>query len=218
MQFNSGIMKNLIIIGARGYGREVCDLAKQCSGYNTEYVVKGFLDDKSDALADFENYPEIISSVEEYEIQEDDVFTCALGSVNWKKHYVEVILSKGGKFINLIHPTAIFNTNVILGNGLIVFMYSNISNDCVIEDFVTIQGFVGLGHDTKIGKWSHLNAFSFTGGFVVLEEEVCLNTRATVLPRVIVRKGATVGASSLVIKNVKENTTVFGVPAMKLKF
>ena len=208
-------MKNLIIIGARGYGREVYDLAKQCLGYNTEYIVKGFLDNKPDALASFENYPKIISSVEDYEILENDIFVCALGSVIWKKHYIEIILSKGGKYINLIHPSVIFNTNAKIGNGVIIFMYVNISNDCVIEDFVTIQGYAGLGHDTKIGKWSHLNSFSFTGGFVVIKDEVCLNTRATILPKVIVHKGATVGAASLVIKNVKENTTVFGVPAVK---
>ncbi|WP_426483846.1 acetyltransferase [Flavobacterium sp. 2] len=211
-------MKNLIIIGARGYGREVCGLAKQCSGYNSEYTIKGFLDDKSDALEGFENYPSIISSVENYEIEENDVFICALGSVQWKKHYVEIILSKGGKFINLIHPSVIFTSNVKLGTGIIIFMYSNISNDCVLDDFVTIQGFVAIGHDSKIGKWSHINAFSFTGGYVVLEEEVCLNTRATVLPNLIVRKKATVGSCSLVVKNVKEETVVFGVPAMKLKF
>lgn len=211
-------MKNLIIIGARGYGREVCGLARQCSGYNTEYVIKGFLDDKLDALQGFENYPEIISSVEKYEIQENDVFVCALGSVQWKKHYVEIILSKRGKFINLIHPTVIFTSNVKLGNGLIIFMYSNISNDCIVDDFVTIQGFVAIGHDSKIGKWSHINAYSFTGGYAILEEEVCLNTRSTVLPHIIVRKGATVGAASLVIKNVKEGTTVFGVPAKRIEF
>lgn len=211
-------MKNLIIIGARGYGREVYNLAMQCEGYNKEYVVKGFLDDKIDALDDFIGYPQIISSVENYEIQENDVFTCALGSIKWKKHYVELILSKGGEFINLIHPTTIFNSNVVLGTGLVVFMYSNISNDCVIGDFVTIQGFAGIGHDVTVGKWSHLNAYTFLGGFAVLEEEVCLNTRATILPKITVRKGATVGAMSLVIKNVKENTTVFGVPALQLKF
>lgn len=211
-------MKNLIIVGARGFGREVYDLATQCSGFNIEYVIKGFLDDKADALDGFENYPAIISSVEEYKIQENDVFVCALGSIKWKKHYVELILAKAGTFINLIHPSTAVNTNAVIGNGLIAFMYANISNDCVIEDFVTIQGYVGLGHDTKICKWSHLSSYSFTGGFVVLEEEVILNTRATILPHVTVRKGATVGASSLVIKNVKENTTVFGVPAKKLDF
>lgn len=218
MQFNNRVMKNLIIIGARGFGREVYDLATQCAGYNIEYVIKGFLDDKIDALDGFENYPQIISSVEAYKIQEEDVFVCAMGAVKWKKHYVELVLQKGGSFINLIHPTTKLNTNALVGIGLLAFMYSNISNDCVIEDFVTIQGYVGLGHDTKIRKWAHLSSYSFTGGFVVLEEESTLNTRATVLPHVIVRKGATVGAASLVIRNVKENTTVFGVPAKKLEF
>lgn len=211
-------MKNLVIVGARGFGREVYDLATQCAGFNIEYVVKGFLDDKSDALEGFANYPQILSSVEDYKIEENDVFVCAMGSVKWKKHYAELILAKGGKFINLIHPSTKLNTNATVGTGLLVFMYANISNDCIIEDFVTIQGYVGLGHDTKICKWAHLSSYSFTGGFVVLEEEVTLNTRATVLPKVIVRKGATVGAASLVIKNVKENTTVFGIPAKKIEF
>lgn len=211
-------MEKLIIIGARGYGREVYNLAIQCEGYNKDYVIKGFLDDKSDALFGFDGYPPIISSVEDYEVQSNDVFTCALGSIKWKKHYVELILSKGGKFINLIHPTSMFNYNVKLGKGLIIFMYSNISNDCSIADFVTIQGFTGIGHDSTIGKWSHLNAYSFMGGFAVLEEEVCLNTRATILPNITIRKGATVGAMSLVIKNVKANVTVFGVPAKILNF
>lgn len=211
-------MKDLIIVGARGFGREVYDLATQCSGYNIEYTIKGFLDDKADVLDGFENYPAILSSVEDYVIQENDVFVCALGTVQWKKHYAELIQAKEGSFINLIHPSTKLNTNAVVGTGLLVFMYANISNDCVIEDFVTIQGYVGLGHDTKIHKWAHLSSYSFTGGFVVLEEEVTLNTRATVLPRVTVRKGATVGACSMVIKNVKENTTVFGVPAKKLDF
>jgi hypothetical protein len=43
-------MKQLIIIGARGFGREVYSLAKRSIGYNEDFVMKGFLDDKLDAL------------------------------------------------------------------------------------------------------------------------------------------------------------------------
>ncbi len=211
-------MKDLIIIGARGYGREVFNLATQCKEFNAEYVIKGFLDDNSDALIGFEGYPKIISSVENYKVQENDVFVCALGSIKWKKYYVEQLLSKGGIFTNLIHPTSIINSNVKLGTGLIVSMYSNISNDCSIGDYVTIQGFVAIGHDSSVGNWSHINAYSFMGGYAVLEEEVCLNTRATILPNVKVGNNATIGAGSIVLKNVKENTTVFGNPAKKIEF
>lgn len=211
-------MKNLLIIGARGYGREVYNLAIQCKGYNTEYRIKGFLDDDANALTGFNGYPEVISSVESYVVQDDDAFVCALGGIKWKKHYVGLILSKGGLFMNLIHPTAIFNRNVIYGIGLIVFMYTNISNDCIIGDFVTIQGFVGIGHDSMIGDWCHINAYSFMGGFAVLGNGVCLNTRSTILPSMRIGENATVGAGSIVIRNVKENTTVFGNPAKKIEF
>jgi len=211
-------MKELLIIGARGFGREVYDLAIQCDGYNNEYIIKGFLDNDKNALENFQNYPDIVSSVEEYEIKENDVFICALGSVIWKKKYAEIIINKGGKFISLIHPTVILNTNTKIGQGVIISYNVVISNDCTISDFVSIQGFTVLGHDTQIGKWSHISTFSFFGGYACVEKEVTIYTRASIMPHIKINQKATVGASSLVIKNVKSETTVFGVPALVLKF
>jgi sugar O-acyltransferase (sialic acid O-acetyltransferase NeuD family) len=211
-------MKNLIIIGAGGYGREVYNLAIQCVEYKKDFIVKGFIDDNLNALQDFEGYPPIISDIKGYKIQENDIFTCAIGNINLKKQFCVNIIQRKGEFVNLIHPSVLLNKNVKIGNGVIIFLNSNISNDCIIEDFVTIQGYVGLGHDTKIEKWSHLNAYVFTGGFVNIGTEVTINTRATILPGIKVNKNAIVGACSLVIKNVKESTTVFGVPAKKIEY
>ena len=70
-------MKQLLIIGARGFGREVYNLFLACKAAGLEMCCKGFLDDKKDALDGYKNYPPIISSVEDYIIQEDDVFICA---------------------------------------------------------------------------------------------------------------------------------------------
>ena len=46
-------MKNLLIIGARGYGREIYNFAIDSKGYGTEFTVKGYLDDKVSALDGF---------------------------------------------------------------------------------------------------------------------------------------------------------------------
>lgn len=54
-----------------------------CIGYQTEYVVKGFLDDNKNALDGMSAYPPIIESFEDYEPQPDDGFVCALGNVSW---------------------------------------------------------------------------------------------------------------------------------------
>ena len=37
-------MKHLLIIGARGWGREVYNYAIESRGYRTEFDIKGFLD------------------------------------------------------------------------------------------------------------------------------------------------------------------------------
>lgn len=211
-------MKELLIIGARGFGREVFSFAKHTIGYGEQFIIKGFLDDDLTALDNFSNYPQIISSVEEYEIQPDDVFICALGSVQWKKHYIKIILTKGGEFINLVHYLVNLRENVKLGVGCIIGDNCIVSNDVAIDDFVTIHSFSNLGHDVKIGKYANIGAYCFFGGFSVVEDEVAIHVRATVLDRLRIGKNATVGAGSVVIRNVKANTTVFGNPAKRIEF
>ena len=100
-------MKHLIIIGARGWGREIYAAVRNTKAYqDQEYDVKGFLDDKTDALDGLKgDFPPILGSVESYEVQPDDVFFCAMGDSQWRKHYAEMISSKGGRFISVINPT-----------------------------------------------------------------------------------------------------------------
>jgi sugar O-acyltransferase (sialic acid O-acetyltransferase NeuD family) len=209
-------MKNLIIIGARGYGREVYNWATQCKEFNKDWIIKGFLDDKSDALNNMDYPVSIIASVEDYFIEKNDVFICALGDVRYKKKYVELMLSKGGVFINLIHPTAQINNFSKIGKGIIICPFCAISNEVIIGNFVTLQGFSVIGHDAKIGNWCHLNAYSFMGGYAELAEEVTMHIKSSILPRVKVGKGSVIGAHSLVIKNVKDGVTVFGSPAKEI--
>ncbi len=210
-------MKDLIIIGARGFGREVFDLAKNTQAYlDKEYQIKGFLDDKRDSLDDYSGYPPIIDSVEGYEIKENDVFVCALGQVQPKKKYAEIILDKGGNFINLVDLQANVRSDISHLKGVLIFSFVFVSVDVTLSDFVSLQHFSCLGHDSKVGAWSHMSSYSTITGFTVLEEEVMLQTAAKVVPKKKVGKGAMVGAGSLVIKNVKPGQSVFGSPATSM--
>ena len=208
------ILKNLVIIGARGFGREYCNSLKQ----NINYVIKGFLDDKKDALDGYTDYPPIISSVEDYEIEKDDVFICALGDSLSRRKYINIILGKGGEFINLISELSIIHTNVKMGKGVMISEFCNISSDVVIGDFTIIQPFCTLGHDVQTGKYCSLESYTFMGGFSKIADNVTLHTRSTILPNIKVGDNSIVGAGSVVIRNVKDNTTVFGVPAKKVVF
>ncbi len=207
-------MKHLIIIGARGFGREVYNLYKDCSYSNMN--CKGFLDDKTDALTGYNNYPPILSSVESYMPEPDDVFICALGDVSYKEKYASIILEKGGIFISLIHPSASISMNTTIGKGCIIEKHAIVSCDANIGNFVTVMPHAVLGHDIQVGDWSHIGSFAFMGGFSKLGRSVTLHPTVNILPHKRVGDNATVGAGSVVIRPVKEETTVFGVPAMKI--
>jgi sugar O-acyltransferase (sialic acid O-acetyltransferase NeuD family) len=197
-------MKQLVIIGARGFGREFFSLVQRAIGYNETFVVKGFLDDQSDAFNSFGNFPSILDSVENYSIQDNDVFICALASTKWKKYYTDKIKAKGGTFISLVDKTAIIGANCQIGEGCFICAFVIITSDVTIGHFVTVHPSVIIGHDVRIGNYVHIGPFCFFGGFVTVEDEVTLYVRATVFDRVFITKGTIVGAGVTVRKNIKE--------------
>lgn len=210
-------MKNLVIIGARGFGRELADWAKNCRGYGEDFCIKGFLDDKKDALDGYGDYPSIIGNVEDYEFKSDDVFVVALGSPAWKRKYAELALAKGGKPYTLIHNQATIGAHSKLGVGCLIQTGVRVSVDCEIGEFVTLLSYAVLGHDVRIGSYSHVGAFGFMGGFSSLGECVEMHPRASILPHKKIAASTIVGAGSVCIRNVSRiGTTVFGSPAKEI--
>lgn len=210
-------MKHLIIIGARGAGRETFLTATKSFGYGHEFDVKGFLDGKADALDGLEGYPPILSPVETYQIAENDVFVCALGDPKWRKYYADIILGKGGKFITLIDKTARIGRNANIGNGCIIRDYAMISCDVFIGDFTYIQPFTVIGHDAVVGNYCHLNTYAFMGGYSAMEDMAVIHTRGTLIPHKKMGKESIIGAGSVAMTNVKSGTTVVGIPAKRIK-
>lgn len=210
-------MKNLVIIGAGSYGREIYNLSLECQGFGSEFNIKGFIDNLYNKVG-YENYPPMLGSVDKYMPEEDDVFVCALMDVDIKKRFIDIILSRGGSFISLIHPSAKIWQNTILGSGCIICDNVSISCDVQIGDFVTIQTQAIVGHDCIIGNYSHLNALSFLGGKCQVGELSTVNTGAILLPGKKVGNHSIVGAGSVVLTNIKDERTVFGNPAEYIDF
>ena len=208
--------KNLYIIGARGFGREVALGLSSWNGFCDQYVIKGFLDDKADALDGFFGYPPIVSSVENFVPGENDIVVCGLGAVKWRKKYIDILTAKGAHFDTFISSEARIMRTARIGQGVLIFEHVSISADVKVGDFVLFHPNSTLGHDTEIGNYTVIENGVFCGGFVTVGERVTLHTRATILPHQKIGDEAVVGACSCVIRNVKPSAMVFGNPAERI--
>lgn len=208
--------KNLYIIGARGFGREVALGLASWDGFCDQYEIKGFLDDKADALDGFSGYPPIVSSVEDFKPGKNDVVVCGLGAVQWRRKYIEILLGKGAVFESFVSPSAKVVKTAKIGIGVLLGENVTVSADVKIGDFVLSHPNATFGHDTRLGDYVVVENGVFCGGFVEVGDGVTLHTRAVILPHQKIGNDAVVGACSCVIRNVKAGATVFGNPAERI--
>ena len=180
--------KNLVIIGAGGFGREMFAAARESLGYGEKFTVKGFLDGNPDALRGYCGYPDIIGAPETYGVAEDDVFITALGSIAARRRCAAMIEERGGRFVSVVHRTASLGPNVTV-----------------------------IGHDSALADYTHVYSLVSIGGGVRVEEGASVYPGARIVPRVTVGAGAVVGIGSTVVRDVSPGITVFGVPAGRLE-
>ena len=96
--------KNLIIIGAGDFGREVFAWAEQAVLNGAPWKIKGFLDARKHKLDGFCGYPPILASSDTYRIEDDDVFVGASGDPKDKLKFYSPIVEQGGPFVTRNSP------------------------------------------------------------------------------------------------------------------
>lgn len=208
-------MKQLIIIGAGGMGRTFYDLAKESIGFETEYIIKGFIDDNTICLQGFRHYPPILGTISDYMPKAEEVFVCSIGGIARRK-CMEAIISKGGKFLTMIHKSARIGTNVEIGEGTVVGAFTTIGADAIVGKYNLIQSYTVIGHDSRIGDWNRIDTHVTLVGGTIVENETDIHTSAMINHNVTIENNARVAACSFVIRRVKSGTTVVGNPAKRL--
>lgn len=214
-------MKNIILIGASGQGREIARRLKQLPEYNETLTIKGFLVHKTEylhSLDHYPSYPPVLGMVDEYMIQKDDLFLCTLGDVIEKKKVVLSLKEKGAKFYTFVHPLANVAEDAIIGEGTIIMENSTIGSGAKIGNFCLIQISSIIAHDNIVGDYSRIDCHAVSVGTAEIGEAATIHTSAVLNHGVKVGDGAIVGACSFVIRNVKPGTTVMGNPAKLVVF
>ena len=209
-------MKNVLIIGAGGFGREVFAWCRADPGYGKTWQIRGFLDDNPNALDGFTVHARIVGKVSDYQAAPDEECICAIGHPGTKKRIVELLLARGAVFRSLIHPSVVMGSMVTLGQGVVLCPGVVLTSHLVVGDFVMFNCLSSAGHDVQVGRFATISGHCDLTGFVEVGEGVFMGSRASIIPGRKIGAGATVGAGSVVITNVAPATTVFGNPARRI--
>ena len=200
--------RKLIIIGARAFGRETCNYAREA-----DMDVAGFLDDKTDALDGFDGYPPILGSAEDYEVRSDDRFVCAIGDSKCREKYVGIIAAKGGVFVNVVHTTAYVGPNVKMGVGCIIGPQAIVDCDLTIGNHVDVNAQSYVPHDSLLEDFVTVSPGCHLGGRVILRRGVFLGIHSTVIPDVEVGEYTLVAGGAAVTRSLPSCVMAAGVPA-----
>jgi len=213
--FEAGRTRNLFIVGAGGFGREVYSMTRTSRGSDVQWRVVGFLNDIANALDQFEGFPPILAGTD-YAPRENDAFICAIGDVKGRRAVCEKLRGKGAEFINLVSDAALISGAAILGAGIIIEAFTGVAANAEIKDYSTILAHTTIGHDVKIGSCVQISPYCDIHGWAEIGDGCLIGSHAVILKNVKVGEGATVGAGSVVIQDVPPGATVFGVPAKQI--
>ena len=210
-------MKKILIVGAGGFGRELLQWIKDINAEKPTWEIGGFLDDNLQALDGVEiDYP-VVGTISDWQPKDDEVFALAMGKPQLKRMVVEKLKSRGAHFAAVIHPTALVSPFAHYGEGLVMFPYSKLSCNSTVGDFVSILT-TPIGHDNEIGDYTMIIGGCNIVRNVKIGKDVFVAAGVCIAQDVVVKDGAYIGLGSVVLKDVKAGTKVFGNPARIIPF
>ena len=205
-------MKEIIIVGAGGFGRELLQWIKDINKIENRWIIKGFIDDNLSALDNYKCDYKVIGKVKEWQPEENEVFACAIANPKTKENVVKNLKAKGAKFESIIHPKAIIGGFNKIGEGIVIYPGARLTVNITIGKFVTLLS-SGIGHDVQIGDFSTISSHCGVNGKTKLGKRVFLGSNSTIAPGRRIGDDVYIGAGSVVIRNIKSCSKVFGNPA-----
>lgn len=213
-------MKNLIIFGASGFGREVAWLVERINKVSPTWNLLGFMDD-NESIQDSEiNGYRVLGKSDDINKYSDAYFVCAVGASRTREKIINKMreVNPNVKFGTVIDPSVemsdlvtigegtiicahtIITVNISIGNHVIINLDCTIGHDAILNDFVTLYPSVNVSGMTNIGYCSELGT-----GMQIIQGK-------------IVGEYSIVGAGAVVVKDIPAKCTAVGSPAKPIKF
>lgn len=213
-------MKDIVIAGAGGFGREVKFIIDRINRSESTFNLLGFYDDNTDLPDTINGIPLLGTTEDLLNYNKPVSVALGIGVPNIKKAIINKLNNSDLiTFPTLIDPSAIIgDDNIQIKEGTIICAGVVVTCDIQIEKFVTLNLSCTVGHDTIIKDFSSFMPSVNISGEVLINESVYVGTGAKIINQLEIGKETIVGAGAVVAKSLPEKCTAVGIPAKPIKF
>lgn len=210
-------MKDIILVCEDLLGLDIYSVLEQINAWNMKYGMKpryrilGYISDVEAPFGDAVHSMKRLGTIQRWKPVADESYVLGMCMPESKKRTVEALKGSGCTFESVCAPW-VLALPFRAGEGSVVAAYS-IKNGVYIGKYVTLLGSMLTSH--RIGDFSTVLRFANITGDV--------GESAFVGNHVYSHLGKKIGDycivadGSVVVKNVKDGTSVSGVPAKKVK-
>lgn len=196
----------MILIGAGGHAKVICSII-EALGRKVDIIF-----DDNEAVLKLNEY-DVSGPYQPSSFLEMKVII-AIGNNRIRKLTVGKIKHSFGK---LIHPSAIIDKNVELGDGTVIFQGAIIQRDSIIGSHVIINTRSAIDHDCIIGDYVHISPGALLCGCVRIGDGTQIGAGSTVIPGITIGKWCVIGAGAVIINDIPDYSIVVGVPGRIIK-
>lgn len=213
-------MKDLLIIGAGGFGREVAWLTDRINAKEKTWNILGFIDDNPEMTGVELNGYKVLGTTDDICNYPDAYLVCAVGSARVRKIIVEKVKAKNpdSKFAVLIDPSVEKSDFVEIGEGTIICAHTILTVNIKIGRNVIMNLNCTVGHDAVIGDYVTMYPDANVSGITTVGDCTELGTGMQVIQGVKIGSGSIIGAGAVVIRDIPDKCTAVGNPAKPIKF
>lgn len=212
-------MKDIVIYGAGGFGREIACLLRLINEKDGQWNLIGFLDDNESIWGTKNEYGTVLGGTEWLNKYEKEL-ACAVAVGS--PYAVHAIVSKINNpkitFPNLYAPTVTFldKDSLQIGQGNIFCSNCFISCNVKVGNFNLFNGYIPIGHDAVIGDYNVVMPSCNISGGVTLGVCNFLGVQSVVLQYVKIGNNTRIGANSVIMRKTKDGFLYIGNPAKRV--
>lgn len=200
--------ESIILIGGSGHARVIIDCIRASGG-----SVAGILDDGLDVGIMVHGVP-VLGKTGDWKQYAAHRFLIAIGNNMVRRRIADQVEVQ---WATIVHPAAVISPYAEIGAGTVVMPRAVVNAGARIGCHCIINTGAIVEHDNVLDDYVHISPNAALGGTVAVGEGTHVGIGVCVCNNTVICAGCTIGAGTVVVKDIAQPGTYVGVPAGRIK-